>query len=181
MWCHTFIDIHSSPPFRHQTVVYRSGLAFDDYRKKQVNLFKGAKTSGKWLLLGSFTCFARESLVVQPCRENADSGEAGTLGANAKIDLSSMLELCLNLLKSPKVTSQQWLPKNGSNMTIKTIPVGQGPVMKLADGSLQAVIEKGRPRTITNTGIKATELRKNLAVLREEFVQVASKRLDEIG
>lgn len=59
--------------------------------------------------------------------------------------------------------------------------MGQRPVMRLADGSLQAVIDEGRPGTITNIGIKATELRKNLTLLREEFFQVASKKLDEIG
>ncbi|TGO12580.1 hypothetical protein BTUL_0086g00560 [Botrytis tulipae] len=64
---------------------------------------------------------------------------------------------------------------------IKTISVRKGPVMRLADGSLQAIIEKGRSGTITNIDVKATELRENIAVLQEDSVQVTVKRLDKSG
>ncbi|TGO35006.1 hypothetical protein BHYA_0174g00110 [Botrytis hyacinthi] len=60
---------------------------------------------------------------------------------------------------------------------IKAIPVGQGPFMRLAGGSLQAVIEKERSGTMTNIDVKATEFRENLAVLQEDSAQIAAEKL----
>ncbi|KAF7940813.1 uncharacterized protein EAE97_006999 [Botrytis byssoidea] len=64
---------------------------------------------------------------------------------------------------------------------IKAIPVGQGPFMRLVDGSLQAIIEKGRSGTMTNIDVKSTELRENIAVLQENSVQIAAEKLDKSG
>ncbi|TEY36309.1 hypothetical protein BOTCAL_0560g00090 [Botryotinia calthae] len=64
---------------------------------------------------------------------------------------------------------------------INTVPVGQEPVMRLSDGSLQAAIEKARPEMITNVDIEATELRKNLAVVQEYSVEATVEKFDESG
>ncbi|TGO57833.1 hypothetical protein BOTNAR_0193g00280 [Botryotinia narcissicola] len=64
---------------------------------------------------------------------------------------------------------------------IKTILVRKGPIMRLADGTLQAIIEKERSRIMTSIDVKSTELRENIAVIQEDFVQVTVKRLDQSG
>ncbi|KAF7882803.1 uncharacterized protein EAF02_006166 [Botrytis sinoallii] len=59
---------------------------------------------------------------------------------------------------------------------IKTIPVVQGPVMRLSDGNLQAAIEKARPESTAEIDIKTARLIKNLAE-QEEVTGAAVENL----
>ncbi|TGO28152.1 hypothetical protein BPAE_0031g00170 [Botrytis paeoniae] len=61
---------------------------------------------------------------------------------------------------------------------IKTIPMGQGPVMRLADGSFKAAVEKGRPEITAGIDIKVTELIENLDS-QEEVTEAAVESLGE--
>ncbi|TGO57679.1 hypothetical protein BCON_0063g00360 [Botryotinia convoluta] len=67
--------------------------------------------------------------------------------------------------------------KKGLKM-IKTIPMEQGPVMRLADGSFQAAVEKGRPEIIAGIDIKVAELIENLDS-QEEVTEAAVESLGE--
>ncbi|KAM0308152.1 hypothetical protein ACHAO8_010295 [Botrytis cinerea] len=70
--------------------------------------------------------------------------------------------------------------KMGSE-AINTVPMGQGPVMRLADGSLQAAIEKARPEIVTNVDVEVIELRKSLAVVHEDSVEATVEKLYKSG
>ncbi|KAF7866926.1 hypothetical protein EAF04_005767 [Stromatinia cepivora] len=74
--------------------------------------------------------------------------------------------------------------KTGNNANevlkaIKTIPAAQGPIMRLADGTLQAAVEKGRLETAPTLDIEVTETSKDFTVVQEQVVEVDIEILDQ--
>ncbi|KAF7905059.1 uncharacterized protein EAF01_005580 [Botrytis porri] len=63
--------------------------------------------------------------------------------------------------------------------TIITIPIGQGPIMRLSDGSLQAAIEKARPEITAKSDIEVIELVKDLDMVKEQLSEAAVESLGE--
>ncbi|TGO71291.1 hypothetical protein BELL_0596g00020 [Botrytis elliptica] len=64
-------------------------------------------------------------------------------------------------------TKRAFKSQNTGDKTTKAIPVAQGPVMTLSDGSLQAAIEKARPESTAEIDIRTARLIKNLAEQKE--------------